>query len=675
MQKKNSKANLAVLIIAAIIELTVAVFTLLYVFNTFDLQTKLLPEVLGYITLGVTFLDAILCLILVLAINKVKEKTDIKMSDVVGADIKEAYMFGKIGLVVVNEDGIVLWENDLLLDRQINIISRNIFEWYPKLKDFLNQDVGDKITINQNNMDYEVKYLKAAGLFIFRDITDYEYLYRYTKEQATCVGIVMIDNYADIVGNTDVVNEVISSVRDIINAYAKKYNCLLRPYRNDAYFVICNFQSLSDMKKDGFSLIDDVRHLQVKETIQPTLSIGFAHDFPDVNKLNEMASNAIDIAMSRGGDQVVVSKYGSELEFFGGKSEAVEVGNKVKVRVFSDSLISLINRASNVIIMGHKDMDMDALGACLGVKAICDACGKEAYIVFDPKLTELKTRTAFTSLFTREQVVKLAVTPREAIDLVKQESVVVVCDISRPTLTMCPKILEQTDKIVIIDHHRRATEFIENPVLFNIEPGSSSSSELVAEMVKYNSRPNKIPLDPTFATIMLSGIFLDTGFFKSKTTGLRTFEASMILKEYGADNALADDLLKDEYEEYALVNKIISTLKTPYYGVCYCVCEEDEIIEQATLAKVANQCIQFKGINACFVIGKTTEDTVRISARSDGTVNVQILMERMNGGGHYSMAAAAIKDSTVKKTENALLEVLQNYLGEARSKKEDTKGS
>jgi c-di-AMP phosphodiesterase-like protein len=174
---------------------------------------------------------------------------------------------------------------------------------------------------------------------------------------------------------------------------------------------------------------------------------------------------------------------------------------------------------------------------------------------------------------------------------------------------------------------------------------------------------------------MLSGIFLDTGFFKAKTTGLRTFEASMILKEYGADNSLADDLLKDEYEEYALVNKIIGTIKTPYYGVSYCTCEEDEIIEQATLAKVANQCSQFKGINACFVIGKTSEDMVRISARSDGTVNVQILMEKMGGGGHYSMAASAIKDSTVKKTEDALLEVLQNYLGEARSKKDDLKGN
>src|SRR5574344_684408 len=671
MQKKKFRTNLVILIIAALIELTVAVFVLLYVFNTFDLQTVLLPETLGYITLGVTFLDAILCLILVLAINKVKEKTDIKMSDVVGADIKEAYMFGKIGLFFVKEDGIVLGENDLLLDRQINIISRNIFEWYPKLKDFLNQDVGDKITINQNNMDYEVKYLKAAGLFIFRDITDYEYLYRYTKEQATCVGIVMIDNYADIVGNTDVVNEVISSVRDIINAYAKKYNCLLRPYRNDAYFVICNFQSLSDMKKDGFSLIDDVRHLQVKETIQPTLSIGFAHDFPDVNKLNEMASNAIDIAMSRGGDQVVVSKYGSELEFFGGKSEAVEVGNKVRVRVFSDSLMSLIQRASNVVIMGHVDMDMDALGSCLGIKALYDFCKKDARVVYDPKLTERKTRTALTSLYSRDELYKLVCSPHEAIDLVKPETVVIVCDISRPSLTMCPTILEKTDKRVVIDHHRRATEFIENPVLFYVEPGASSSCELVAEMIRYNSVANKIPLDPTMATIMLSGIFLDTSFYKAKTTGLGTFEASMILKEYGANNSMADDLLKDEYEEYALINKIIATLKTPYYGVVYCVCDENEIVERSTLAKVGNQCIQFKGVNACFVIGKTAEDEVRISARSDGTVNVQILMEKLNGGGHYSSAASLTKNTTIKAVEASLLDVLSTYLSEARSKADD----
>jgi len=671
MQNKKFKINLVILIISAVIELVVGVFILLYVFNTFDLQNLLLPETLGYITLGVTFADAILCLILVFAVDRLREKSDIKMSEIVGADIKEAYLFGQIGLAVINEEGTVLWTSELFQQRQMNIVSKNIFETFPKLKNFLEQDVGDTVSVSQNNNDYKVKYLKAAGLFIFKDVTDYEFLYRYQKEQGTCVGIVMIDNYADIVGNSDVVNEVIANVRNIINDYARKYKCLLRSYRNDAYFVVCNYLSLSDMKKDGFSLIDSVRRLKVKETIQPTLSIGFAHDFPDVNKLNEMASNAIDIAMSRGGDQVVVSKYGSELEFFGGKSEAVEVSNKVKVRVFSDSFMSLISRASNVVIMGHADMDMDALGSCLGVKAICDFCKKDARIIYDPKLTERKTRTALASLFTRDQLFKIVTTPREAEDSIKNETVVVVCDVSRPSITMDPKVFEKAQKVVVIDHHRRAAEFVDNPVLFYIESGASSASELIAEMIKYNSNADRIPLDSISATIMLSGIFLDTSFYKSKTTGLRTFEASMILKEYGADNSTADDLLKDEYEEYALINKLVSTLKIPYYGICYCMSDDEEIIERSTLAKVGNQCIQFKGINACFVIGKTSENEVRVSARSDGSVNVQILMEKMAGGGHYSSAAASIENSSTKKVEEKLLDVLSNYLSEARSKNDD----
>jgi cyclic-di-AMP phosphodiesterase len=671
MEKRKFRINLTILITTAVVELAVGIFVLLYAFNTFNLQNVIAPVTLGYITLGVTFFDAVLCLILVAVMNRLREKSDIQMSDVIGTDIKEVYLFGKIGLAVINEEGVVLWTSDLLQQRQINIVSRNIYEWYPKLKDFNDKEVGDTLMISENNYDYQVKYLKAAGLFIFKDITDYEFLYRYNKEQATCIGIIMIDNYSDIVGNSDVINEVVTDVRSIINNYAKKFNCLLRPYRNDAYFAICNYQSLSDMKKDGFTLIDEVRKIQVKETIQPTLSIGFAHDFPDVNKLNEMASNAIDIAMSRGGDQVVVSKYGSELEFFGGKSEAVEVGNKVRVRVFSDSLMSLIQRASNVVIMGHVDMDMDALGSCLGIKALCDFCKKDARVVYDPKLTERKTRTALTSLYSRDELYKLVCSPHEAIDLVKPETVVIVCDISRPSLTMCPTILEKTDKRVVIDHHRRATEFIENPVLFYVDPGASSSCELVAEMIRYNSVANKIPLDPTMATIMLSGIFLDTSFYKAKTTGLGTFEASMILKEYGANNSMADDLLKDEYEEYALINKIIATLKTPYYGVVYCVCDENEIVERSTLAKVGNQCIQFKGVNACFVIGKTAEDEVRISARSDGTVNVQILMEKLNGGGHYSSAASLTKNTTIKAVEASLLDVLSTYLSEARSKADD----
>ena len=672
MEKRKFELNLVVLIITSVITVLVGIFTLLYIFNAFNLQSVIASHVFGYIGLAVTLIDGILCLIYIFSINRLREKSDIQISDIIGSDVKEAYLFCGIGLFVTNEEGIILWKSDLFQQRQVNIISKNIFEVYPKLKEFQNENFkSETITINCGNYDYRVKYLKAAGLFIFEDVTEYEDLLRYSKEQATCVGIIMIDNYSDIVGNSDDISEVITNVKDIIVNYSKKFNCLLRPYRSDAFFVVCNNKSLNEMKKNGFSLIDEVRRIQVKETVRPTLSIGFAHDFPDVNKLYDMASNALDIAMSRGGDQVVVAKYGSELEFFGGKSEAVEVGNKVKIRVFSDSLMSLIQKSPNVLIMGHQDMDMDALGSCLGIKAICDYLKKDAYIIYDPKLTERKTRTALTSLYARDELNKLVRSPREAIDLLKAETLVIVCDISRPSLTMCPQILDKTDKVVVIDHHRRATEFIENPVLFYVEPASSSSCELVAEIIRYNSLTTKINLDSTKATIMLAGIFLDTSFYKSKTTGLRTFEASMVLKEYGANNSQADDLLKDEYEEYALINKIIATLKTPYYGVVYCTCEEDEVVERSTLAKVGNQCIQFKGITTCFVIGKTSEDEVRISARSDGTVNVQILMEKMGGGGHYSSAAMCIKNTTIKAVETSLLDVLSTYLGEARSKTGD----
>ncbi|HPM07933.1 MAG TPA: DHH family phosphoesterase, partial [Bacilli bacterium] len=475
---------------------------------------------------------------------------------------------------------------------------------------------------------------------------------------------------SDVAGNLDDANDVISKVKNLIFDYAKEYGVLLRRYRNDAYFALCNFTSLQRMKKDRFSLLEKVRELGAKEETPPTLSIGLAHDFPDVIKLNEMAGNAIDIAMSRGGDQVVVSKYGDELIFFGGKSEAQEKRNKVKVRVMADSVLSLIKNSSNVIIMGHTAMDMDALGACLGMRAICEYCNKSSHIVYDPKLMERKAKFAFTGAFSREELARITISPSDSIDKVRSNTLVIVCDVHRPSLTMAPKLLEKATKVMVIDHHRRAEEFIESPVFSYVEPSASSTCELVTELIRYSSANPRIEISPTYATIMLSGIFLDTTYFKSKNTGIRTFEASMVLKEYGADNSVADDYLKDEFEEYSLVTKIISTLKTPHYGVVYCVAEEGELIEVATLAKVANQCMQMKGVNAAFVIGNTDEKETRVSARSDGTINVQMLAEKMFGGGHFTSAGVTFKNGTIKKAEEKLLEVLNEYLNDARSQEQ-----
>jgi c-di-AMP phosphodiesterase-like protein len=614
------------------------------------------------------FLDILFVVIAVAAIGRTRQQTDLRAADIIGTDIQEAYNFGMIGMAVVTDEQIVLWTNELFEDRQIKIIDRPILEWQPAIKELHLDPPAASVKIEINTRDYEVKYLKEAHLYLFKDITAYEKLYKYSKEQAPVVGIILLDNYSDTSVNIDENNDIILSIRNTIFDYAKEYGILLRRYRADAYFALCNSISLSRMKADNFSLLDRVRKLSKDTEMYITLSIGFAYDFPDdVVKLNEMANNAIDIAVSRGGDQVVVNQYGEELAFYGGRTQVQERRNKVKVRSLADALIGLIKNSSNVLIMSHADMDLDALGSSLGVKAIVDAVGKPVKLIYVPKIVEKKTRMAVTMMFSREELDKMVVSPKEALDLLKADTLVVVTDVHRPSITMFPKLLEEATKVVVIDHHRRAEEFIENPVYSYVEPSASSASELIAELIRYASPNPRITLPSAYATIMLAGIFLDTNYYRSKTAGMRTFEASMFLKQSGADNGLADTFLKDDYEEHNLITKIMANSKTPHYGIVVALADPSDTIDRATLAKVANMNIQIKGVNATFVIGKTDPKEVRISARSDNSINVQFLLEKLGGGGHFSSAACAFNNLSIEEAEKKLLEVLETYLPAART--------
>lgn len=671
MKQALKKTKIVVFLLVVIELLAIAAFGVIYYNNFFNLQGIVTIPMIYIVVSAIVGVDIILLWVEVIIFSKIRHQSDLKAADLIGADIQEAYNFGMIGLVIVDENNVVLWVNELFKERQIDILDVNILEWQPALQDLIGAPSTTVVKLELNTRNYDVKYLPNAGLFIFKDVTEYETIYNYSRKQAVVIGTIMIDNYSDLTGNADDSNDVISKVRNAIFEYARDNQVLIRRYRNDGYFMICNYESLRKMIEDKFSLLETIHKIGEKEDTPPTLSIGIAHDFPDVVKLNEMANSAIEIAMSRGGDQVVVSRYGQDLMFFGGKSEAQENRNKVKVRVMADSVISLIKNSSNVLIMGHTMADMDAIGACFGMKAICEYCGKPSLIVYDPKNTERKTRGAITATFSREDIAKIMVSPNDALDKIKTNTLVIVVDVHRPTMTMAPKILEKATKVMVIDHHRRSEEFIEDPVFAHIDPSASSSCELVAEFVRYASVNPRIVIPSSYATIMLSGIFMDTNYFKAKTCGIRTFEASMILKEFGADNSTADDFLKDEFEEYTLITKIISTLKTPYYGVVYCVADEDDIIEAATLAKVGNQCMQMRGVNACFVIGKTAVNEVRISCRSDGSVNVQLLAEKLNGGGHFTQSAASFKNTTIDRVESRLLDVLNEYLSDARNNSQE----
>jgi len=668
MTKLISKFRICFFVIFSVEALACIVSAVFWLFDFFGFKS-ISEDLYIYIIIALTaflVIDALFYWFSVAYIRKMRQKNDEEAASMIGSDIQEAYNFSKIGLLVVDENNSVIWSNNLFKDLMLDVIDTDVFEFAPDLKKLVGGAEGQAISISLKGRKFEVKFLSGPRLFVFKDVTDFENMAAYSKEQAVVLGLLIIDNYNDVASDTDDSADTLMKVRTIIADYCRGYGVLLRRVKNDTYFAVCNYASLAKMEANRFSILDKIQTAQAGIDVPLTISAGFAHDFPDISRLNEMANDAVSVALSRGGNQVVVSRYGYPLAFYGGKSEAVESTSKVRVRSVSDSVLAIIKQSSDVLVMGHADMDMDALGSCLGIVAVCEHCQKPVKVVYSPKKTEKKTRLAFQSAFSREALENLTITPEAAVSKVKDSTLVVIVDISVPKLTMAPKLLDVATKVMIIDHHRRGDSFPDRPVLSYVEPSAASASELIVEMIRYASANPRIELKPAYATIMLSGIFMDSNFFKSNKTGMRTFDAAEILKSYGADNTVADDYLKEEYEEYALVNKIVSTMQTPYCGVVYCVSGDDDIVERSTLGKVCNQLLQLKGVNACFVIGRTDDKTVRLSARSDGTVNVQAICERMNGGGHFAMAATAKEGTSCGPLTNELLEVLALHLEDAR---------
>ena len=617
---------------------------------------------------GIVFIDLLYVWFTLIRLSKLRRKADTDAASIIGGDVQEAYKFGQLGLIVTDEEDIVMWCSSLFKERGIDLLDSNLLARYPSFISLKEAPAEIPVTIKINRRFYSVRYLPDAHLYVFKDVTDYEELLSYSKEQSLVLGIINMDNFADIAGKTeDENNDLVLNIRNEIFNYAKKHKVLLRRFKNDSYFAVCNYSSLKEMEDDKFALLENVRALGKGNNVIPTLSISFAYDSPDIITLSDTAMKTLEYALSRGGDQAAISYLGQETKFYGGKVAASENNNRVQMRSIATSLIALIKEASMVYIFGHKDIDMDALGSSLGVMAICNHFDKACRIVYDARMVEHKTRDAFSASFTKAEIERMTISPSEAESRVNDSTLCVICDVSVPALVLGNRVVEKSNKNVILDHHRRGESFINSAVFSHIETSASSASEILAEIIYYAPVAPRIEVSSTFATLMLSGMFLDTNFFKSKSTGAKTFEAAEILKEYGADNGLADDFLKDDYAEYALVTKIVSTIKTPYTGVCYCVADEHYIIEKATLAKVANQIMQIKGVDACFVIGKTSEKEVRISARSNGNVNVQLLCEKLGGGGHFGMAAASFMGLTISSVEEKLEDTLEMYLNEAKS--------
>ena len=422
-------------------------------------------------------------------ISNARKKNDITAVEIVGEGVEEIYNFGQLGVIIVDDSNNVIWTNDWFEDIQARLIDHNIYSWKNELTAL--QDKKTKtINIDIDNRVYEVKYLKEANWFIFKDVTEYEAVTHFQKEHAPVIGLISIDNYQDVVSIVDEAKatDLFVNINKIIFEYFKKYGVLIRKIRSDAYSLITTKAQYDKMFEDNFSVLDEIRNLTRGEDFELTLSMGIALGHDDYLKLNDMAASSLDVCLSRGGDQVVISPYGEKLIFIGGKSEAKTKRSRVKVKVLSKSLSTLIKDADKVYVMGHKDMDLDALGSALGIFEFVQSVEKEVQLVYDEKLIEYKTRKAFKQMFSRDEIKGMTILPKAALEEMTDQSLLILVDVHKPSLSLSRKLTEACNRVAIIDHHRRGEEFVESPVYAYIEPAASSASELIAELIRYNDK-------------------------------------------------------------------------------------------------------------------------------------------------------------------------------------------
>ena len=475
----------------------------------------------------------------------------------------------------------------------------------------------------------------------------------YTRSRPV-VAIISIDNYEELMKDaTD--SEKSSILADIdrkIGEWTKDSHALLRKYDRDKYIFVLEEVEFEKLKQKRFSVLEDVRQIQSRAGVLATLSIGIGKEGESYEENWRNAGVALDMALSRGGDQAVI-KTRYNFDFFGGLSKEVEKRTKVKSRVVANALIQLIRDSSQVMIMGHKMSDMDAFGAAVGMACAVRHREKEVHIVINEE------RNMAHDLIDKIQAIPqyqdILMSPDEAMVKCDFNTLLIVVDTNRPDYVESQPLLESINKVAVIDHHRRAASYIENFALNLHEPYASSTCELVSEMLQYMVPTSEVL--KTEAECMLAGIYLDTKGFTVKT-GVRTFEAAAYLKRAGADMSEVMKLFQCSFEEYIARQRIIAGAQDCGEGIVLAVTQDE--VDRATAAKAADNLLNINGVRASVVVFRNGDD-VLISARSDGTVNVQLIMEYLGGGGNHSSAGAQTMHGSVREVEVDARHAIERY--------------
>ncbi|MBB6674370.1 DHH family phosphoesterase [Cohnella nanjingensis] len=566
------------------------------------------------------------------------------------------------GIILYNEDKEVQWHNAYIANvtGRPSVVGVPLSELFPGLQQAKDKEKeAGKWETTVNGKVYELVFRAQERMLFVNDVTERWTIAKRYEDEKLAIGIVMMDNLEEVAQGMDDQQRalMLSKVTGEITEWSQKHGLYLRRLSSDRYMVITNQLALRQLEQTRFELLDDVREQTMNLKLPMTLSIGFASGADNIAELGQLAQGSLDIALGRGGDQAVV-KFGQRQSFYGGKSNAIEKRTRVRARVISHALRDLMKESDNIVIMGHKMPDMDAIGAAIGVLKAAQQFGKEAFIVLEGVNPAIQRMMEM--LKEDEKLYRRFIGPEQGMQLIGKRSLAVVVDTHRASMVAEPKLLQQTDRIVIVDHHRRSEEFIDDAVLVYMEPYASSTCELVTELLQYIHE--RIVLEVREATALLAGITVDTKSFAMRT-GSRTFEAASFLRRNGADPALIQRMLKEDLEEYIKKAEIIRNAETYMDHIAIAAADPGKPIPQLLIAQAADTLLNMTGIRASFVIGLRPDGTVGISARSLGQINVQVVMERLGGGGHLTNAACQLQ-GTVQEVEARLKQVLSDIHGE-----------
>lgn len=638
------------------------ILLILTLFITLVLSVRLFSQIRSpwFIDLLIVVLNIVLVLFIFDYFEAQKEQRNISVSNVLGESVYTALLTSEVGIVVVNEEFEVVWLSELLHQRNYNVIGQKLLLWLPELKLLINGE-EDSVSLQINENSYLVTRGNQANAYVFKDITQILNLKASLTNQQVVFGLIHFDNYEESTQFEDEqrVTLIDSKIRQSVYLWADQMGIIVKRLRNNRMFLVLNEAILQKAIIDQFSILETIRKVSESLEVSITLSLAFSRGSDDFEVLEEMVNSALDLAQSRGGDQVAIKTLDEDIVYLGGSTEALEKKSKVRARVMAQSLRELILKSSNVMIMGHTDVDFDALGSAMLMSRFAYAYQKPVSIVLNTKL-EAKLKRAYKQHESELSMLHRFVNESQARSLIQDQTLLILVDHHLEEYSLAPKLIKEVDHVVIVDHHRRNQDFSFDPVLVYIETSASSTCEMLGEMISYHQ--HTVPITELEATFAYTGLVVDTQRFRNRT-GSRTFEVASQLKKYGADTTLSDAFLKDSLEDMQAKIMILRNQKTLPGGIILAYADESFMTQRSIISQVADQLLLVEGIEASFVIAKLSEQSVGISARSNGNINVHAIMEKMNGNGHFTAAALQKEGSDVasmlKELEKNLFETLE----------------